>query len=233
MRKENKSTEKNNPDYQSYLSAFSHKLKNPIHSIGINLDVVRTKVKKALGEKSEDIQKQLDIVMTELDHIHRLTNCFSEILLIKNPQKSKIVVQNMIQESLNLLKLKYPESYRLIDYTHNTNKSKIFVNKEDISRALLEIVTNAVEASHDKKRVMIRTAENQHSVEILISDKGHGLSKKDQNRIFDLFYTTKRGKLGCGLSLARRLIEVNSGQLVIHSQINKGTTFLLRFHLAG
>lgn len=233
MNKDNNSLEKNNLDYQSYLSVFSHKLKNPVHSIGINLEVIRTKVNKALGEKSGDIQKHLDIVATELSNMNRITHCFSEFLLVKESKKSKILVHKMIQELFDILKIKLPKSHRLIDYNNSGNKLTIIVNKEDISRALYEIVVNAVEATQDDNQVNIRVIQSGDFVEILISDTGQGISKKDQKRVFDLFYTTKKGRIGCGLSFAKRLIEVNQGQISINSQINRGTTILSRFHLAG
>ena len=64
---------------------------------------------------------------------------------------------------------------------------------------------------------------------IEISDTGPGISKRDQKRIFDPFYTTKEEGTGLGLYVAKQLVENHAGKISVASIPGKGTTFTLQF----
>ncbi len=69
-------------DHQHYpdLNSFIHKLKNSLHSTGINLEVVKTKINNISGKTPADIQKHLDIIGSELSNMVQITNNFAEFL---------------------------------------------------------------------------------------------------------------------------------------------------------
>ena len=78
------------------LELFSHKLKNPLHAIGINLDVLKSRMKKKLpGE--EGMMRHIEIVSTEVDRLQELTLKYLKYLKMKDKERSKIDLRSLLE----------------------------------------------------------------------------------------------------------------------------------------
>jgi signal transduction histidine kinase len=71
----------------------------------------------------------------------------------------------------------------------------------------------------------------ESSVQVTISDEGTGIPAEDLERIFSLYYTTKPGGSGIGLSLVYRIVQLHDGSIDVSSDVGKGTTFSVRLPL--
>ena len=107
----------------------------------------------------------------------------------------------------------------------------VFVDQHQIEQAMERIVINAYEAMQGDGTLEIqvgRVVKNKKSfVSIAIKDNGPGISPENQLKLFEPLFTTKSRRIGLGLVLSRRLIEVNGGQIKVDSEEGKGTTFTL------
>jgi two-component system NtrC family sensor kinase len=99
-----------------------------------------------------------------------------------------------------------------------------------INQALMNLLINALQAIELKGKITLETTQHDSFVEIRISDTGHGIEQKDLNKIFSLFYTTKRekGGQGVGLALTKKIIEQHNGTIELRSKLGEGTTFFVR-----
>lgn len=98
--------------------------------------------------------------------------------------------------------------------------------------ALTNILKNAIEHSRQSSRIYITVENTSLFLKIKIQDEGQGISKKDLKHIFERFYRTQNSSensIGIGLSLAKTIIEQNNGYIKVDSEIDKGTTFEIRF----
>ncbi len=104
----------------------------------------------------------------------------------------------------------------------------------EIREALTNIVFNALDAMPDGGRVTLRTAVEGDRVVCAVSDTGVGMSEDVRQRIFDPFFTTKgeRGT-GLGLSVVYGIVTRHGADLEVQSQLGQGSTFVIRFPLAG
>jgi two-component system NtrC family sensor kinase len=80
-----------------------------------------------------------------------------------------------------------------------------------------------------RKTVNVALWGNDESVGILISDRGEGISKKNLNRIFEPFFSTRPDQVGLGLTIAKRAVEENMGNIQVESRSKKGTTVTIVF----
>jgi two-component system NtrC family sensor kinase len=98
----------------------------------------------------------------------------------------------------------------------------------------LNLFMNARDAMPAGGMVVVRTASNNGTVEIEITDTGSGIPQENLHRIFDPFFTTKssgRGT-GLGLSVSYGIIKEHSGKVDVRSTQGKGTSFRLEFPVA-
>jgi len=101
-----------------------------------------------------------------------------------------------------------------------------------LKSGVLNILINACEVSEQGKKIFIKTNYNNKYGWIEITDQGPGIAKKDLKKIFQPFFTTKKGGTGLGLSIAQKIIEAHNGNIEVSSRIGKGTTFRIILPLA-
>lgn len=101
-----------------------------------------------------------------------------------------------------------------------------------LRQAFTNLIQNAVEAMPQGGEVGFRFTRDAQTIEISISDTGHGIPEKMRNKIFLPFYTTKDRGTGLGLALVHKIVTSHGGSVSVESG-EKGTTFRLRFPLAG
>jgi len=105
-------------------------------------------------------------------------------------------------------------------------------NSQKIEQVLVNLIVNAAQAIPDDVRgeIRISTHQDQGMVVIRIDDNGKGMDEKTRKQIFDPFFTTKRtrGGTGLGLAIVFRIVEEHGGTISVASNLNKGTTFIVR-----
>ena len=233
MKRINNNLSQNDHNRRPYLDVFMHKLKNPLHSIGINLEVVKNKINKLPGKNSQDIQKHLNIIGDELSNIGKIANCFSEFFHPTELKRTQISVEQLITSAVNELKMQCPNGEIITNFKNDSNNLKIFANKDDCLKALTELLTNAVEATPVGKKIEIGAEKTDDYIKIIISDQGEGIAKNRLYRIWDLFYSKKRAHSGCGMPLAKKKLEENGGNINLTSHVKQGTTISIIFKSAG
>ena len=102
-----------------------------------------------------------------------------------------------------------------------------------LGRVYRNLITNAIQATQTGGRVTIATVNSGTHVEVSVSDTGSGIPSERLGAIFDDFVTTKKRGLGLGLAITKRIVEQLDGTITVASEIGKGTTFTMRFPVAG
>jgi signal transduction histidine kinase len=102
----------------------------------------------------------------------------------------------------------------------------VSVDTSVLQQALMNLALNACQAMPQGGRLRISAAAVRgRRVEILCEDNGVGIAPEHLNRIFDLYFTTKEGGSGIGLSLVYRAIQLVDGEIEVQSTPGRGTTF--------
>jgi putative PEP-CTERM system histidine kinase len=99
------------------------------------------------------------------------------------------------------------------------------VDREEIKTVVVNLVQNAVDASHGRGTVIVETFEENGSACVRVTDSGCGMTEDFlRNHLFKPFRTTKEKGLGIGLYQCRQIVEAHGGEIVVKSEINRGTT---------
>ena len=107
---------------------------------------------------------------------------------------------------------------------------KVLGDRVHLQQVVLNLVVNAMDAMADtpmsRRRVEVRTATRQDgSVEVAVTDFGHGISRADLSKLFESFFTTKQRGMGLGLSIARSIVQAHGGRIWAESDAAGGATF--------
>lgn len=103
---------------------------------------------------------------------------------------------------------------------------EILASRENLERVFVNLFMNAIHAVSKKGKVILETRllPSRDRVEVKIIDNGKGISKEQQERLFEPFYTTREDGTGLGLSICQSIIHQHKGTIAIESQVGKGTT---------
>jgi signal transduction histidine kinase len=105
-------------------------------------------------------------------------------------------------------------------------------DRSQFQQVFMNILMNAVQAMNERGTITLATRHNSsgNSVEVAISDTGHGIPTEDIDRIFDPFFTTKESGYGTGLglSIAYGIVATHRGTISVQSEPGKGSTFTIR-----
>jgi two-component system, NtrC family, nitrogen regulation sensor histidine kinase NtrY len=100
-----------------------------------------------------------------------------------------------------------------------------------LNRVYRNLITNALQATPPKGRVVVRTSRDKGDAVVQVEDTGYGIPKERLETVFDDFVTTKRRGLGLGLAISKKIVEQLGGTISVASEVGVGSTFTLRFPL--
>ncbi|HPF83109.1 MAG TPA: HAMP domain-containing sensor histidine kinase [Bacilli bacterium] len=182
--------------------------------------------RKKFLTKNKNQLERIEWLVTSLLKISRLDSG-SEVLKLKETS-----ISDVIKKSLEPLKI--PMELKSISYNVDCPsdiKANIDINWT--SEALINIIKNAYEHTNEKGSISISVTNNPIYVELRISDTGCGISKDDIGHVFERFYrgkSTNKESIGIGLNMAKKIIELEHGDIVVESKIDVGTTFIIKFY---
>ncbi len=213
------------------LSAgIAHEINNPLNFIYGGLIGLENYVAENMNHHADDLKtyiegirvgvKRAADIVTSLNNYSRR----DEVLGIRNE------IHTIIDNCLTMLKNQLKHRIEVEkNYTRDT--FTLFCNESKLHQAILNILTNAVQAIPDKGKITITTKVENDKLVLLIADTGTGISKENLPKITDPFFTTKEpGKgTGLGLSITLSIIEEHKGTIDFVSEVNKGTTVIIAF----
>ncbi|MEH6408321.1 MAG: HAMP domain-containing sensor histidine kinase [Leeuwenhoekiella sp.] len=182
--------------------------------------------------KSENVNPDyLEEINKDIDRLLIITERFSKIGSVP-----KLVKTNIIDETREAFDYLAKRSSKLIQFSIDTppqGQLYVMLNRELFGWTIENLVKNAIDAMKGKGKLELVIKRDTRFVNILITDTGKGIAKNKFSKIFQPGFTTKKRGWGLGLSLAKRIIEeYHDGHIkVLHSELNKGTTFQVSLKL--
>jgi signal transduction histidine kinase len=218
-----------------FLSVATHELRTPLSIIlGYN-----SMLAESLGDRLGDAEKQtLEESMAACKRLIRLVNSMLDI----NQIQAGKMQMNMAREDLrpiatgivNLFQHEARQRDIRLAMEFPTRLPRLEMDSERMQQVLINLVGNALKftSAGGSVTVSLRERRETDAVEIAVSDTGIGISKEDQERIFDEFEQIRqraeqrhREGSGLGLAIARRIVEAHEGNLRVTSAPGKGSTF--------
>jgi signal transduction histidine kinase len=207
---------------RTMLAGVAHEIRNPLGGIEIFAGLLRDELEKEDGRRSH-----LDKIIREVQHLKTIVN---EFLIYARPRKAILepfLLREVIDDVLFLLTAEAEERNLDVSVEFSDSDVQVFADIEQVKRALLNLVKNAMQASERDARVEIKAQEAEGMVRIMVKDYGPGIHQDHLKQIFDPFFTTKGSGAGLGLSIVRSIIEENDGEIWVESVPGEKTIFFV------
>jgi two-component system sensor histidine kinase HydH len=204
------------------VQGVAHEVRNPIMSIG----GFATRMKAELGEDS-NLQKYLDIILSETSRLEKLVRDVKEIAVMQTVHLQKIDVRELITKVIERFSSTMSRHAIRSEVNIEGHLPAMNLDREQISRALRNIIQNSVEASHEGGMIKIEAKELDSAIRIVVEDSGDGIDRDKIDSVLDPFVTSKTTGAGLGLTMVYQIVTNHRGKLDIHSSGGHGTIVAL------
>jgi signal transduction histidine kinase len=207
---------------RTMLAGVAHEIRNPLGGIEIFAGLLRDDLETGDGRRSH-----LDKIIREVQHLKTIINEFLIYARPRTPIVESFSLREALDDTLFLLSGDAEPRGIEIDVELVDSDLTIHADGEQIKRALLNLVKNAIQASPQGSRVEIRAQRVEERVRISVKDYGPGIPPDHLKQIFDPFFTTKGSGAGLGLSIVKSIVEENDGEIWVESVPGEKTVFFV------
>jgi signal transduction histidine kinase len=213
-----------------FISIVVHELKTPLTSLKGYTQLLGKQLKN--NEQTSKLANRLD------GQINRLTGLIDDLRDVTRIEsgnfkfrESAFALDSLVEDII--------EGVQLTTQTHAILKEGeinqlIWGDRERIGQVLTNLLTNAVKYAPDSNTVWVKVSKNEETVTVGVQDRGPGIPREQQAKIFEPFYRLERAQrssasgLGLGLYIAAEILKQQGGQIWLESEEGQGTTFFFR-----
>ena len=215
-------------DLGRLTSGVAHEVKNPLNAMTIHLELL----KERLGASGEGVRENLEVIGSEIKRLDRAVQGFLKFVRPQDLALAAVDLNELLRGLEALLQPEWQPSGVRFVADLDPGLCSIRGDEELLRQAFLNILLNACQAMPDGGTIRVATGlEHGEFARITISDEGVGIPQEDLDKIYRLYYTTKAGGSGIGLSLVYRIVQLHDGSIDVSSEPGKGTTFIVRIPL--
>jgi len=200
----------------------AHELNNPLSNIYTSSQILKEELE---GDDTELKQELLSQIESETE---RARDVVASVLdYSRSKEKKSFNLKRAVEETMRLMKAEIPPKINII--SNVPDDMTLFADKQKIQQVILNLVKNAIDAIPGNGEISISAAHDGDRVEMVIQDDGEGMDRETTLKIFDPFYSSKKGKAGHGLGLfiVHNIIEEHGGSISVDSAPNFGTVFTI------
>ncbi len=218
-----------------FISNMTHELKTPISTISLATEVLSDE-SLALPDKQKSAY--LKMIKDENKRLGILVENVLQTAILDRGQlklnKEKINIDELIENLIPNFTIQIEKQGGTLTFIKTETAKYVFADKVHLSNIIYNLLDNANKYSINQPQISIKTSLINNIVQICVIDKGIGISKENQRKIFDKLYRVPTGNLhnvkgfGLGLSYVKAIVEKHDGIITVESELGKGSIFTIK-----
>lgn len=220
-----------------FVNNVTHELKTPIATVSLALDAMNNPL---IRNNPEKLNYYINLLKEENLKLGKHVEQVLEMSVAEEKNNSESKSLFSINEIINKSVLHFELQAKEKKATINLNLcGEVSINaiQNQIQNAINNLIDNAIKYGFENNTITIETFHDKTYLTIKITDKGKGINKEEQERIFEKFYRGSTGNLhdvkgfGLGLSYVKKVAENHSGSVSLMSEPGQGTSFFLKIKM--
>jgi two-component system phosphate regulon sensor histidine kinase PhoR len=217
-----------------FVSSVSHDLRTPLTSIRMFTETLLMGRVKSREEERECLK----VIAQETERLSRLTQRIIDFSRMEagrrayDPRPESL--GDLVGQSLGACRPLIEEAHFEVELALAPDADAVVVDRDAVAEMLVNLITNAVKYSPGERFLRVASRRTAGGIELSVSDRGIGIARAEQARIFEKFYrvdcrrTAEVGGSGIGLSLVRHIARAHGGEVWVESEPGRGSTFTVR-----
>ncbi|MGH9776415.1 MAG: sensor histidine kinase [Candidatus Acidiferrales bacterium] len=208
-------------------AGVAHEVKNPLNSMRMWLEVLKTNIPP--GAEPQQAVKILD---SEIDRLNRVVKTFLDFTRPVEMEFEETSLLPILEEAAASARPDLARSRVELLTDYSPGLPPVRADRHLILQTVLNLIHNACEVMPQGGRLTLSLHQKGDMAEIQVADTGPGIAPENRARIFQLFFTTRKGGTGLGLANAFRFVQLHSGSIEFDSEVGRGTTFRIELPFA-
>lgn len=219
------------------IATISHELMNPLSTVTGHLEMM-----SSLTNLPSEALRSMSAIQRGADRLWALTNSLLELTRLEQsaepPRNEPVNLDDVLTETVDLLEVIAAGEGVSIDHTPAPEPLLVLGNADELHRALVNLVSNAIKYSNRGGTVAVRVEGEYGDVVFTCADDGLGISRDDRKQLFTEFFRSTnqealgRPGTGLGLAIVQRIAARHRGSVEMTSKLGVGSTFKLRLPAA-
>jgi nitrogen fixation/metabolism regulation signal transduction histidine kinase len=204
---------------------LAHELKNPLFPLQITVENMQRARESYPDQFDEVFREGAATLLAELANLKRIIGNFSDFAKMPAPEAQAVNLSELAAATLKLFEPQLAREHIAAKRELDPNVRPVQADPEQITRALRNLILNAIDAMPEGGTLTVRTAAVGQGVRIEVADTGKGLTPEECARLFTPYYTTKQHGTGLGLAIVQSIVSDHKGRISVESAPGKGTAF--------
>ena len=207
----------------------AHEVKNPINAIVLHLQLLQNK----LAQQEPDTRRHVDIIDNEIRRLDRVVQTLVDFTRPRDLHIEEIDLRQLLEDVAQLAAPDAEQHGVNVECRLPDLNLPVTVDVDLMKQAILNVVINGVQAMPQGGQLTISARRENNAVVAEVQDQGGGIPKDMREKIFELYFTTKKEGSGIGLAQTYQILQWHYGSVDFDSVEGAGTTFRFHIPMAG
>jgi PAS domain S-box-containing protein len=212
-------------------AGVAHEVKNPLNSMRLWLENLKESL--SYDGDSTASRQAVQVLDKEIDRLDQVVKRFLDFTRPMDVRLEATQLADLLKEVLEIAKPQLEKANILLATLLPIDVPEVYVDRALLKQAVLNLVLNAAEAMPTGGQLRLVLSRRSEMAEITVGDTGNGIPPENQQKIFQLFFTTRPGGSGIGLASTFRIVQLHNGSIDFTSEVGRGTTFRIELPLAA
>ncbi len=213
---------------QLLAAGVAHEIGNPLNSLTIHLQLLERRLRKLPEKDREQFIQPLSVAQEEIKRLDSIVTQFLRAIRPAPLQRAPHDLNSLVRDAADFLAPELKSRNILLELDLAPGLPVLDVDQDQLKQAFFNIVKNASEAMKQGGLLKIRTGSDADWINVTFADTGGGMTQETMARVFEPYFTTKKGGSGLGLMITQRIIRAHGGEVVLESDPGQGLRLTLR-----
>lgn len=210
------------------IRVLTHEIMNTVSPIASLSEALSHYANVPEADREMDIKAGLETIASSSKDLISFVESYRELAGVARPIPKALILDQLVNKVIELTREQCLEEGVLCTYYPKTDDILIYADESQISRILINLIKNAIQAKATHIHISAEIDSNEQTL-IHVYNDGAPISPESQEQIFIPFFTTKQDGSGIGLSLSRQIMRAHNGTIDLTRSDDQGTEFTLTF----
>jgi len=216
--------------WREMAKQVAHEIKNPLTPMRLSVQHLQRTSIGLENESKEKIDRVCKLLVEQIDMMSKMAEEFSNFAKMPVAKPENVNIKQLLKDTLLLFE---KESDLTLRFQEQAPDTFVFADADQLKRVFVNLIKNAHQAKKENEAVLvtITLSLDANTVTLAFKDNGCGISDAIKPKVFSPNFSTKNSGMGLGLAISKKIIEFADGSISFESEINKGTTFVIKLPL--
>jgi two-component system phosphate regulon sensor histidine kinase PhoR len=215
-----------------FINNMTHEFKTPIATISLAADTITNS--KVIKDE-ESIKHFIGMIKKENSRMNKQVETILQIASLDKKEIEfrfeDVSLHNIIERAVETIDIQVQQRQGTISVDLKADRDMIQGDSEHLTSLVHNLLDNAIKYSPDAPEISVQTLNSDNGIILTVADKGIGMTKNVQSKIFERFYRQSSGNIhdvkgfGLGLNYVRAIVEAHKGEITVNSEPGKGSRF--------